>query len=111
MRIEEELKKAMARREPPAGFTQRVMARAVTNRPVGRGAGWMAWLERSRAWRLAGAAAGISLALSGGFFYQQHERAERGLAAKRQLLVAVRIAGTKLQKAHRQVLQVEEVDR
>ena len=110
MRLEDDLRQAMARRDPPAGFAARVLARAAREESGKNASYWTAWFERGRAWRLAGAVAGISLALSGGWIYQQHERAVRGEAAKEKLLLAVRIAGMKLQQAHRQVLQVEEVN-
>lgn len=110
MRLEDELRRAMARHNPPGDFTARVLARAAQQESGTAARAWRAWFERGRAWRLAGALAGISLAVSAGFMYQQHERAVRGEAAKGQLLLAVRIAGTKLQQAHRQVLRVEEVD-
>ena len=108
-RFEEELTRAMARRDPPAHFTGRILARVAAEENTAPRR-WTGWFARVRAWRLAGAVAGISLAVSGGWMYQQHEHAVRGEAAKRQLLLAVQIAGTKLQHAHRQILQVEEVD-
>lgn len=110
MRLEDELRDAMARRDPPAGFAAQVLARAAQEQTRKSASHWKVWFARGRGWRLAGALAGITLALSGGWIYQQHERALRGEAAKQKLLLAVRIAGTKLQQAHRQVLQVEEVD-
>lgn len=108
IRLEDRLREAMARRDPPPGFASRVVARAAQQAPAGAARRWTAWFERGRAWRLAGALSGILLALSGGL-YQQHARELRGQAAKRQLLLAIRIVGTKLNEAHRQVLQIEEV--
>jgi hypothetical protein len=108
-RFEQELKQALARLDPPAGFGSRVLARAAQEerRAATR---WISGFKRAAAWRLAGAFAGISLAVSAGWVYRQHEHARRGEAAKQQLLLAVRIAGSKLQHAHRQILQVEELE-
>ena len=124
--LEEQLKQAMARREPPADFSQRVLARVEQEQrqerekrtgrllPVVRDGKWQSglrtWFQTPRAWRLVGAVA-VLLAVSGSVMHEQHERMVRGEAAKEKLLLAVRIAGVKLHQAHRHVLQVEaEVD-
>jgi hypothetical protein len=109
-RFEQGLKQAMARRDPPAGFASRVLARAAQEERRRAATRWISGFKRAAAWRLAGALAGISLAVSAGWMYRQHEHALRGEAAKQQLLLAVRIAGSKLQHAHRQILQVEELE-
>jgi hypothetical protein len=108
--FEEQLKQAMARREPAAGFTQRVLERVERKQPQTAEGGPWAWFRAARAWRLAGAAA--LLVMSGRVVYEQHERAVRGEAAKEKLMTAVRIAGVKLHQVHRHVLEAEatEVD-
>jgi negative regulator of sigma E activity len=120
------LKKGLARREPPADFTSKVLARVEAEERRHHAArdgrtslfadarlwrtGLSAWFQRGRAWGLAGAVAGL-LAISGTLMYEQHERTIRGEAAKQQLLTAVRIAAVKLHQVHRHVLEVEaEVD-
>jgi hypothetical protein len=109
-RFEEQLKEALARREPSEDFTARVLAK------VNKGAGkpesnWQAWFRPPATWRLAGAAVcGVLLAASGSLFYEQHERDVRGEAAKEKLMTAVRIAGVKLQQVHRHVLNAEAVE-
>jgi hypothetical protein len=104
--FEEQLRRAMARREPPVDFTRRVLERVEREEWRKAGSGAAGWF---RVWRLAAAAAAL-LAVGGSVFYQQRERAARGEAAKQKLLIAVRIAGTKLRQAHRRVLEVEAVE-
>jgi hypothetical protein len=104
--FEEELRRAMARQEPPAGFTARVLERLREEQAPKLGMSLQGWFHAMRGWGLAGAMAAL-LVISGSVAYQQHERSERGHAAKQKLLVAMRIAGVKLYQAHRQVLEVE----
>jgi hypothetical protein len=109
--FEEQLKQAMARREPAADFTSCVLAR-VAQKQSRRGEikGWR-WFPRRWAWGLTAATAAL-LAVSGSAIYQRHERVVRGEAAKNEVLTAVRIAGVKLHQVRRHVLDVEaeEVD-
>jgi hypothetical protein len=111
--FEEELKRALARREPHADFTRRVLERVEReDRQKGKHgflARFLASFLALRPWRLA-AAATVLLAAGGSVAYQQHERAVRGEAAKRKLLMAVRIAGTELQHVHRHLLEVEATE-
>ena len=105
--FEEQLKQAMARREPSPDFTARVLASVKREQLQSAEVHRWRWFAGRRSWRLAGAMAAL-LIMSGSAFYQRHERALRGEAAKEKLLVAVRIAGVKLRHAHRQVLETEE---
>jgi len=116
--FEEQLKQAMARREPAEDFARRVLERADREggqqaesggRRVGGKRVWFSalsgWFHSPRVLRFSAAAA--LLAVSGGVVFQQHEQSERGEAAKEKLLTAVRIAGVKLRQVHRHVLEVE----
>ena len=118
-RIEHELKNALRRREAPAGFADRVFARAAEHgagrtKPAWRDA-WrraFAWLFPSGMLVRWAAVAAVSAALiigavAEGFHYRnvQRERA-RGEAAKERLLLALRIAGSKLQLAKTRVDQI-----
>jgi hypothetical protein len=69
-------------------------------------------LERQEpaAWRLRAVAAALLIAAGGGTMYQQHEREVRGSAAKRKLILAVRIAGSKLQEVQQRVAESAEVE-
>jgi hypothetical protein len=100
--FEEELKRALARQEPSEDFTARVLAKvSAQRRPAG-----------TRSWQWAAvAAATLIIAGSAGLKHQQevhqHQQAMRGEAAKHQLLMALRIAGTKLQLAQMRVQESE----
>ena len=61
-------------------------------------------------WRLSLAAAAALLMAAGGTVYQRHEHEAKGLAAKRQLLLAMRIAGTKLQEVQQRVKESEQIE-
>jgi hypothetical protein len=108
--FEEQLKRAMARREPAADFTACVLARVGQKQSRRAELERWSWLPRRWTWGLAGATAAL-LVVSGSAIYQ-HERLLRGEAAKSEVLTAVRIAGVKLHQVRRHVLDVEaeEVD-
>jgi hypothetical protein len=97
--FEDELKKALARHEPSSGFTERVLAQVSPAKPA-------AQTPNRITWRLAAAAA-AALFLVGGIAYQQHEHQIEGEAAKHKLLIAIRIAGSKLQEAQQYVIEIE----
>ena len=100
--FEEELRQALKRREPAADFTARVMARAAAEDAKRNSGFWFSW-------RLGLATAAVAvLTLSGGVAYKQHERSLKGMAAKRQLLIAMRITGTKLQQVQERVKESEQ---
>ena len=77
--FEDELRSALERKHPPAGFAQRVMARRGPKR------------RRPARWLAGAIAAGLTLSV-GGFEYRQYE----GRKAKRELLLALEITGSKL---------------
>jgi len=105
--FEEELKRALKRQEPAADFTARVLARCAQEDAKARSGFWQAFWT-APAWRLSAVAAALLL-VAGGTAYQQHEREVRGMAAKRQLILAMRIAGTKLQEVQQRVQESIEV--
>ena len=91
--LDDELRSALRRREPLPDFTERVLAR-VAAAPVGRaprvslaGVRWVA------------AMAATLLLAAGGLEYRHYQ----GERAKDQVLLAVRIAGSKLNKAQKKV--------
>ena len=113
MPIDNELKKALRRQESPEGFADRVLARVAEQKPAPRKAMSNPWsrifsppLVRWTAF------AAISACLVGGvrFAEVQHAKAVReraeGEAAKQQLMLALRIAGSKLQLAKSKVDQL-----
>jgi hypothetical protein len=90
--FEDELRSAFGRQEPPAGFADRVLART---RPKGA--------ARHTSWVAAAIAAGLLLSL-GGFEYRQYE----GRKAKRELLLALEIAGSKLSIAQEKISHLSQ---
>lgn len=82
--LEDRLRRAFEREEPPAGFAERVFART---RPVRTPPRW-----------LAAAAAVLVLAVAG-CAYRWHE----GQTAKREVLLALRITSAKLSHIQAQV--------
>jgi hypothetical protein len=83
--LEEQLRRAFAPEDPPAGFAGRVMERAGgTRRPAPR-------------WRAAAAA--VLILAGGGYGYRLH----RGEMAKREVLLALRIASVKVNQIQTQV--------
>jgi hypothetical protein len=109
--LDDELRAALRRQDPPAGFANRVLqrasgparhARAVRPDPVSTTA-WRTFMR----WA---AAAAVVAALAGGMQYRTvlHEREERarGEAAKEQVLVALRIAGGKLHVVQARIKEI-----
>ena len=98
MEFEDQIRRALERREPPAGFAERVIARTATPpRPV-RSTLWHGW----RGWAAALAAAAFLVA--GIDLEQRHRQTVReGEAARAQLLQALQITSGKLQKIQKHV--------
>ena len=115
--FEDELKDALRRQKPPDGFAARVLARAAEqdSRPAKRT--WRdSWLNiltqpfaPANLLHWATVAAVAAALVVGGVHYRnvqvQRERAQ-GEAAKARLLLALRIAGSKLQLAKTRVDQI-----
>ena len=95
MNLDDELRSAMRREDPPLGFTQRVIARA-QSKPVRKPAMFrMIWA--------AGLAAMLVVGFTAAFEYRQ-VKAER---AASQAIVALRIAAAKLNMTREKVLKLE----
>jgi uncharacterized protein CbrC (UPF0167 family) len=80
--LEQELKNALARRDPPPDFADRVL------RDVGRRAPAPVWRQS----RWLAAAAAVIVVMGGAAAYRQHQ----GLVAKEQVMLAFRIAAVKV---------------
>jgi len=105
--FERQLARALARHEPAADFTARTLAAAESSKS--RPAAWKRWFSHSRIRMLRLAPALTALLLVGsGAWFQQHQRLERGEAAKRQLLTAMRIASEKLYSTEHRVMSMGE---
>jgi hypothetical protein len=98
-RLEDELRNAMRREEPPEGFAERVLARVSAKKQ----SLWAAvFASRGLRWALAGAMC-LVLAVSGIEYKQAKDERARGEAAKDQLMLALRITADKLQLAQEKV--------
>jgi hypothetical protein len=87
--LEQELKSALARKEPSPGFSARVSTAARRPRIVA----WPRWMA---------AAAAVILIAGGAAGYRQYQ----GMVAKEKVMLAMRIASGKLNRIQEQVMQV-----
>ena len=111
--LDDALKNALRRQEAPGGFADRVLARVAnqnsTEESTRRGAWLVFFTQPLVRW---GALAAIATAMIMGVVHVrtvQRERAE-GEAAKQQLMLALRIAGSKLQLAKAKVNEINAVE-
>jgi hypothetical protein len=102
--LDKALRQALGRQEPTDGFTQRVMARVaaqnVAQRPVRDS--WMS-LFTQPIMRWAALAAVATAMILGVHLYNVHRERAEGEAAKQRLMLALRVAGSKLQLAKAKV--------
>ena len=93
--FEDQLRRALERKEPSADFTARMVARATRAR---RPAWWFGW----QSWTAAAVAASLCLGL---VLETEHRRREeqQGEAAKAQLMQAMHITSAKLRQIHKKV--------
>lgn len=108
--LENELRKALSRREPPDGFAERVMAHlepAPTPKPGWREA--LISLVRVPSLRLAAAGVVACLLLTLGALHYRRAQQERaaGEAAKAQVMEALRIASQKLNVTLKKVQEAD----
>jgi len=99
--IDDELRRLLRRKEPPAGFVERVMARLRTEPPrstlVQRRSAFFRWPVL----RWAVAAAVVCIAVVAGIVRQQHQQQVRAQAerASRQAILALRITNEQIDAA------------
>ena len=107
--IDEELRKALKRVEPPDGFADRVLARVAEERAR------PGLLDRIRAWFATpqlrwAAAAAMCLVMVAGIAYQREmERRAEGRHAKEQVMLALKITAKQLQVAEKGIRRLNEV--
>ena len=108
-RDEDQLKAALRREEAPPGFTERVLARVAAQRSYPPNPSRWLNIFAAPVLRWASAVALSAALILEGMHYRkvQRERAE-GEAAKQQLMLALRIAGSKLQLAKAKVNEINE---
>jgi hypothetical protein len=107
--LEDELRNALRREDAPEGFALRVLVRAQHENSAAHDAqrtSWLSIFSQPLVRWVALAAISICLII-GGVHYRnlQRQRAE-GEAAKQQLMLALRIAGSKLQLAKEKVNEI-----
>ena len=88
--LEEELKRALARKDPPPGFATRVSARRYTGGLPARR--WIA------------VAASLVVLAGGGLSYRWYE----GVQTKRQVMMAVRLTAGKLNRVQSHIREVSQ---
>jgi hypothetical protein len=105
--FEDDLKDALKRREPSAGFAERVMARVPQAKPRHWFLRWIVPDAGAFRWAPAIGALLLVLLFTGAFTYERRLRSERAAAeqAKRELLEALDITSAKLQEAKARVLK------
>ncbi len=105
-RLDEALRQALRREDPGPEFTARVLARAAAEREKRRW--WEAFGVRPMKWAAAGALATL-LVVGGTLEHYREQRVQaEGQAAKEKLMLALRIAGGKLNLARQKVQELNE---
>lgn len=112
-RMEDDLRKALAREEPGEEFADRVLARIAAQAAKPAVAAPDFWTRLADFFRMPGmrlaAAAALCLTLVVGVNYEQERRArERGEEAKQKLMLALRITSSKLEMTRDRVRAIGE---
>ena len=115
-RLDEELKIAIRRHEPPENFAERVVARIALGQATSQtkaGSWWrplLSFFEAPRArWAVVGAVACLLIAFAGTYRYREYQR-EKAQAelAKAQVIYALQMASSKLNVAQRKMFIRED---
>ena len=101
--MDDALKSALRRQDAPDGFADRVLARvAMQNQPPVRRDSWLSLFTQPIV-RWAALAAVATAMIAGVHVYNVHREQAKGEAAKQRLMLALRVAGSKLQLAKAKV--------
>ena len=100
MNLEADLKRAMRRESPPAGFASRVMQRIERD----------AAPKRHPWWRAVAASLTLTALIGAGIEYDRRREVREGERAKEQVLQALRIAGEKVRYAQTEVRTIGSND-
>lgn len=99
MNADEILRRTLARKSPPPGFRERVMAQTVASTP--RSAPW-------RGWRTVAAGLLLTATISGWTAWKVEQRRTEGERAKHELMLALHIAGEKVRAVQQDVKSINE---
>jgi hypothetical protein len=104
-RLEDQLRAVLQHEEPPAGFTDRVLAQAGKRGERRERSLWFQFRNMFAIHRLSWAAAVVAMVVvaSGVGLHIQEQRRAEGEAAKRQVMLALRITGEKWQVAAKEI--------
>ncbi len=109
--LEDDLKAALRREEPPADFADRVLARL--NQPP-QPTWWERFSVLMRPPRLQWVALSVMVSVLIPFgavqYHKEREYRAQGERARQQLLFAVRVAGARLHRAQQKVLDAGRMD-
>jgi len=96
MDFEDQLRRALERKEPSPDFAARVVARATRPRR------WMRWFN-PRVWASAGMAASLLVGALGLEMERRQRARQQGEVARAQLIQAMQITSTQLDKIQKKV--------
>jgi hypothetical protein len=94
--FERDLRESLRRREPPSGFAEKVLTRARESETRRTARPWLA------------AAAAVLLMIGGGIFVEQQRQQGKDEKAKEQLMVALRITGSKLRNVQERLSTIQQ---
>jgi hypothetical protein len=107
-RMEDELRSALRREEPDAGFAERVLARVDRDKVQPRRSSWLSDWFRVPVMRYATVAA-LCTAFVIGIDYQQERRTRvQGEEAKQKLMLALQITSSKLELTRVKLREVSD---
>ena len=101
MDVHEELRRALARKDPDPGFANRVMARIERDGRVERSWG---------GWRAVAAALLVTVVMGAWGVHERRERQREGEAAREQVLLALRITSEKVRHVQHEIRAVGAED-
>jgi hypothetical protein len=109
--LEDELKSALGRKEPAGDFTAKVLQRIAQPAPRSRFDELIVLLRPPRLqWVAASLAISLIVPFAALEYRQQRQIRAQGEAAKQQLILAMRIAGTELHHARQEVQRMSRME-
>jgi hypothetical protein len=111
--LEQELKQALRRVEPSSGFAERVLER--TKAPAPADVSWweslMVVLRPPRVqWVALSLVLSVMIPAAGVYRNQERQARAEGERARQQLMLAVRVAGSKVHRVQQRVLEMGRMD-